>query len=381
MSIPDASNAAWAAIDAGDPQAAFTALQPHVAAVKSDERVALPWVHLLRFVDARADLTREVRRFARQWLDHPGIILGIAESVAAWAERMPPDAPRPVDGVEIIAVQVLAKLIDGMGEAAERDPRFVGPLHFGLARICAQAGPDFDARACAAYEIALNAAPAAGDWWLTCARFHLLRQRYELAQVAAGQAHRHLPERSVEQAIFVAASAATGAGDGAAALEGWQAIGRDGALDAHGLPRIEGLTPVEVRLAAENGAGEAVWVQPHSPCHGRIISPTILDCEADFDDQVLWDGVPLGFRDVDGARVPLFRCIARLHAGSARALRYQTTDPLDLDAIHAALPPGCFLYPQVEGPPQRGKFVSPRILPEPDARAALAAWPIALETP
>jgi hypothetical protein len=86
LSITDASNAAWAAIDAGDPQAAFTALQPHVAAVKTDERVALPWVHLLRFVDARADLTREVRRFARQWLDHPGIILGIAESVAAWAQ-------------------------------------------------------------------------------------------------------------------------------------------------------------------------------------------------------------------------------------------------------------------------------------------------------
>jgi hypothetical protein len=266
-----------------------------------------------------------------------------------------------------------------MGEAAERDARFVGPLHFGLARICAQAGPAFDDRACAAFEIALNAAPAAGDWWLTCARFHLLRRRYALAQVAAGQAHRHLPERSVEQAIFVAASAATGAGEGAAALEGWQAIGRTGQLDADGLPRIEGLTPVEVRLAADEGAGEAVWVQPHSPCHGRVMSPTILDCEADFDDRVLWDGVPLGFREVDGERVPLFRCIARLRSGSARTIRYQTRDTLDLDAVHAGLPGGCFLYPQVEGPPQRGKFVSPRTLSESAARAALADWPIALE--
>lgn len=377
--ITDATNAAWRAIEAGDPQAAFTALQPHVAAVKSDERVALPWVHLLRFVDDRADLTREVRRFARQWLDHPGIMLGIAESVAAWAERLPLNAPRPADGVEVIAVQVLAKLIDGMGEAAERDPRYVGPLHFGLARICAQAGPDFDDRACAAFEIALNAAPGAGDWWLTCARFHLLRRRYALAQVAAGQAHRHLPERSVEQAIFVAASAATGDGDGAAALEGWEAIGRTGRLDPDGLPRIDHLTPVEVRLATPDGAGEAVWVQPHSPCHGRVMSPTILDCEADFDDRVLWDGVPLGFRDVDGAKVPLFRCIARLAPGGARTIRYQTAEAIDLDAVHARLPAGCFLYPQVDGPPQRGKFVSPHTLPEADARAALADWPIALE--
>lgn len=379
-SITEATTTAWAAIEGGDPEAAFAALQPHVAAVKSDERVALPWVHLLRFVDARDDLTREVRRFARQWLDHPGVILGIAESVAAWAERQPLDALRPADGVEVIAVQVLAKLIDGMGAQAEREERYVGPLHFGLARICAQAGPDFDARACAAYEIALGARPESGDWWLICARFHLLRQRYHEAQIAAGQAHRHLPERSVEQAIFVAASAATGAGDGAAALEGWEAIGRRGRLGIDGLPVIEGLTPVEVRLSG----GEAVWVRPLSPCHGRVVSPTILDCEADFDDLVLWDGVPLNFREVDGSRVPLFAVIAVLGEGAARTIRYQATGhddqaALDVDAVNAALPAGCFVYPQVEGPPARGKYVSPRAMDEAEARALLDGWAIALE--
>lgn len=377
-SIVDATNTAWAAIKQGDPEAAFAALQPHVASVKSDERVALPWVHLLRFVDARNDLTREVRRFARQWLDNPGIILGIAESVAAWAERQALDAARPADGVEVIALQVLAKLIDGMGEQAEREERYVGPLHFGLARICAQAGPTFDERACAAFEIALGARPESGDWWLICARFHLLRRRYNEAQIAAGQAHRHLPERSVEQAIFVASSAATGAGDGEAALEGWQAIGRSGRLGSDGLPLIEGLTPVEVRLSG----GEAVWVRPSSPCHGRVVSPTILDCDADFDDTILWDGVPLTFREVDGERVPLFAAIAVLSKGAARTLRYQTAgdSELDIDAINAALPAGCFLYPQVEGPPARGKYVSPLSMGEGEARAALADQPLALES-
>lgn len=377
MSTDHAAAAAWAAIEAGDPEAAFAALKPHVAAVKQDERIALPWVHLLRFVEARGDLTREVRRFARQWLDHPGIILGIAESVAAWAERHPFDAPRPVDGVEAIAVQVLAKLVDGMGEQAERDPRFVGPLHFGLARICAQAGPAFDARAQAAFEIALGAAPEAGDWWLICARFHLLRQRWDAARIAAGQAHRHLPERLVEQAIFIAASAATGAGAGAEALEGWRALGRDGTLGADGLPLIPGLVPVEVRL----GDGEAVWVQPQSPCHGRIVSPTILDCEADFDDRVLWDAVPLAFRVVDGERVPLFQRIAVLGRGRAATARYQAMDGLDVEAVNARLPAGCFLYPQIAGPPARGKLVFPRSLGLAPLRARLADAPIALESP
>lgn len=369
-------NRAWAAIEAGDPEAAFAALKPHVAEVKTDEHVALPWVHLLRFVEERADLTREVRRFARQWLDHPGVIVGLAESVAAWSEKHPFDAPRPPDGVEVIAVQVLAKLIDGMGAQAEQDQRFVGPLHFSLARICAQAGPAFDARAQAAFEIALNAAPGAGDWWLVCARFHLLRQRWHSARIAAGQAHRHLPERLVEQAIFIATSAATGAGEGAEALEGWRAIGRDGQLGADGLPIIPGLDPVEVRL----GDGEAVWVQPQSPCHGRIVSPTILDCEADFDDRVLWDAVPLAFREVDGQRVPLFQRIAVLAQGNARTVRYQTTGDLDVDAVNADLPPGCFLYPQLVGPPARGKLVHPAAMSVIDIQDRLAHLPLALET-
>lgn len=373
-------NRAWAAIEAGDPEAAFAALRPHVAAIKDDERVALPWVHLLRFVDDRADLTREVRRFARQWLDHPSIILGIAESVAAWAEKQPHDAPRPPDGVEVIAVQVLAKLIDGMGEAAERDQRFVGPLHFGLARICAQAGPAFDDRASAAFEIALNAAPGAGDWWLLCARFHLLRQRWDAARVAAGQAHRHLPERLVEQAIFVATTAATGAGDGAEALEGWRSLGRDGQLGPDGLPVIPGLDPVEVRLGlVDAGGGEAVWVQPQSPCHGRIVSPTILDCEADFDDRVLWDAVPLGFREVDGQRVPLFPRIKLLAEGNAQTIRYQASGDLDVAAINAGLPPGCFLYPQLAGPPARGKLVCPTSLTAAEIADLVADLPLALE--
>ena len=151
-------------------------------------------------------------------------------------------------------------------------------------------------------------------------------------------------------------------------------------MGSDGLPIIEGLTPVEVRLAG----GEAVWVRPLSPCHGRVVSPTILDCDADFDDLVLWDGVPLTFREVGGDRVPLFAHIAVLAQGSARTIRYQANGAddqaaLDVEAINAALPAGCFLYPQVEGPPARGKYVSPRSMGEDEARAAVGDLPLLLE--
>ncbi|MCB9549628.1 MAG: hypothetical protein H6706_27805 [Myxococcales bacterium] len=371
---------AEACLAAADPEGAFAALRPHVEGIRDDERVALLWARLLSHVTDEEALAGEIKRFARAWPDHPAIALALAEAAAAAGRRLPFDSPRAPDGLFALGVQVLGRAVNDLGEKAFEDEDFCFALHLGLARVCAEAGPAFANDADAAFRLALEARPDAGHAWLERARFLLRRRDWYGAAASAQEAARRLTPDG--PAWFLAAAAATGRRDGAAARDAWIRAGLDPAVGPDGLPLIAGLAPVEVRLSAATpgprtpatGAQpEWVRVQPYSPCHGRIEHPTARDLAGDFADVVLFEGTPLGFRTVDGQEVPRFVAVAVLEAGAARTLRYATAD-----APPGELAPGVFLHPLGE---RHGKLVAPAHLPDADLRALVASAAPGLAVP
>ncbi|MEZ4463948.1 MAG: hypothetical protein R3F43_05345 [bacterium] len=338
--------------------------------MRDDERVALLWARLLAHVADEEALTGELKRFARAWPDHPTISLALAEAAAAIGPRRPVDAPRAADGVVALGVQILGRAVNTLGEKAFEDEYFCFALHLGLARVCAEAGPRFADDADAAFRLALEARPEAGSAWLERARFLLRRRDWHGAAASAHEAARRLTPDG--PAWWLVATAATGRGDGAAALEAWRRAGLDPVTGPDGLPLVPGLDAVDVRLSAATpgpraGAPSATpeWVRvsPHSPCHGRIEHPTARDLAGDFADVVLFEGTPVD--QADGR--PRFIALAVLQTGAAATWRYAA--PAD-DPGARALADGVFLHPLGPG---HGKLVAPAARPLAEIRALVTA--------
>lgn len=325
---------AEARLAAGDAEGAFAALQSEVAGVRDDERVALLWARLLAHVADEEALTDELKRFARTWPDHLGIALALAEAAAACSARQAFDRPRSPTGLAALGVLILGRAVDALDDEAFENTALSFALHRGLARVCAEAGPPFAARAERAFVLALEADATSGPTWLERARFLLRRHDWAAARASAREAARRLSEPG--PAWWMVATASLALGDGPAAVEAWRHAGIAAVPDAAGLPVCGGLEPVEVQLStaipgprtpvAPRYEAEAVWVQPLSPAHGVVLHPTALDLSADVSDVVLYEGSPLGFRAVEGRRVPRFAALAVLAQGPVRTLRY-AADP------------------------------------------------------
>jgi hypothetical protein len=109
---------------------------------------------------------------------------------------------------------------------------------------------------------------------------------------------------------------ATGAKDGAVALEVWKRMEQKIEMGRFGLP--EGRYPqCKVRLAErplaertaerdDPGLEETIWIERLSPCHGVIRSVLYQDLGIDYGDVVLIDGAPITHHKhtLDTHRIP-----------------------------------------------------------------------------
>ncbi|MET0282953.1 MAG: hypothetical protein ABW352_00725, partial [Polyangiales bacterium] len=128
-------------------------------------------------------------------------------------------------------------------------------------------------------------------------------------------------------------------GEGKLALEAWEKIGIQGELSPGGMPYVPNMPPMQIRVATvgeETGQNdplpaktvtlEVLWVQPLSPCHGVIQSPTARRASVDYGDVVLWDGAPVRLNRItspEGTRdVPVFPLLWILRPGDERRLRF-----------------------------------------------------------
>lgn len=390
---------------AGDAVGAAGVLGPFAEAVESHEGLAVVWAGLLGAVGDAQVLGRQVRRLSAAWPRHPGVALLCAEAATRWVDPWPATGAR--NALAGLGAEVAARCIDGGGAVG----RWWVPLHLALGRALARCGARQDDKALAAFEVGLAAAPEDARGWADLARFHQQRGRWRQGLGAAGVALGlaagnggavgggrvggdgsavRWDSGPARWTAAVCATALADAGAGAA----WGAVQHlaDG-VDEGGRPRVAGLPAVEVVVwwdtpgegSGELGAGaqrsggaggEAVWVEPISPCHGRIVSPTVLDLPADFDDVILWDPHPLSFRVVGGAETPRFGALAVLARGGMRTWRYRAEAAVDAGQVERGLPAGWRLYPfagRVQGAAAvGGKVVVPRTVARAELVAALA---------
>jgi tetratricopeptide (TPR) repeat protein len=115
---------------------------------------------------------------------------------------------------------------------------------------------------------------------------------------------------------------ATGAGNGAVALDVWKRMGQAIEIGRFGLP--EGRYPqCKVKLAErplaersadtdDPGSQETVWIERLSPCHGIVRSVLYGGLGVDYGDVILMDGAPITHHNYGGTKVAVFPHLATL---------------------------------------------------------------------
>ncbi len=322
------------AIEEGNLDRAWELLEPHADELSEDPDLALVWLGALEHAPSRPTLRQEVRRALASTGDTRLVVAACAALNAA-AQLRPLDLP-PLDGGPAEEAARLAE--DALGQ--EPDGPLAGYLWINRANALRAMGPEHDGRAQRAYQEAL-ARDDRGWWHFDLAVLHKWRGRWRASLEAGLAAQERLgAERPVSWNI---ALAATAIGDGERAAEVWRTLGLQPRLDAGGgLPVVEGIPPLRVRVPSRSsgyGLGEpeedlleVVWVQPISPCHGVVSSPTFGDAPVDFGDVVLWDGAPV---HLDPSCFPLLEI---LHRGDERRLRFLAIgSPAEVEELVAGL--------------------------------------------
>ncbi len=232
-------------------------------------------------------------------------------------------------------------------------------------------------------EIALSLNPKNAEAWFLLSRIHSKRARWEKALLSLTQIDLiedvQLSKEKIQwqRALLTLALCfddQTKEKYNYQNLVIWEDLGhKDFKLDQKQRPIKTSYPKIEVYLHTEmsNVAGqyetdavfkaEKVWVQPLSPCHGRIIQPSILSFCADFDDLIIWDVQPVENNEDEA----IFKAIACLEKGNAlsRSMKLPVLQKEQLDQINEALlkiNQGIFFYQNLDLDMPHGKLVYPK---------------------
>lgn len=376
---PALLNQAWAALAQGDHALACELLAPYATQTTEDLQLAEVWASMLGAVDDERHLSYELERLAGRWAEEPRVVLAIAQSASRWASRALPLQPPPsteplpvqegdtlaerrLQPVLWLAAQVVTFCLE---HAAPSEAEGRATLYLARAHLLCWGGAEAEEGALGDLEVALSLSPALGEGWYLLARLHLSRARWEKALAAQLQA------REVglggAQLTWLELVARTGLGGDAASRcpELWAELNHDGlTLGSGGRAVKRGYEPQLVALHShmvgpsgvydqrQEWALERVWVQPLSPCHGRVLHPTLQPLPAGYDDLVIWDPQPATFIEHEGDERPVLRAIACLERGRAhsRPLPKAQLTSAQLEALNERLPKGVFYYQAPHAP-------------------------------
>ncbi|MEM1176089.1 MAG: prenyltransferase [Pseudomonadota bacterium] len=196
-----------------------------------------------------------------------------------------------------------------------------------------------------AYERIVRLNPRGASNHYNLGLFHKTRGQFADG-VRANQSARALSAEPVESYEWNLGICATGAGDGALALEVWQRMGQTVAIGRFGLPD-GGYPQCKVRLAErplaerdaeldDPGQEETIWIERLSPCHGVVRSVLYADLGVDFGDLVLIDGAPITYHKVGDADVPVFPHLATLLRSGYRFYDFAGTQQLSMQIEDAS---------------------------------------------
>lgn len=310
----------------GDDHGAWDAVQP-LMAIQAKQRAAA--LSLLRIVNA-GDLSPErafevLEAIEARYADDIEIIGSLGDALECASEidflnRPAPDRP------------LFQRVIDTLAKAAE-DPRHARNEAFilqGLATAARLAGRKADEIAERAYKRLVELDPDNNGRRYGYGLFLKTRGRFRDG-MEQNQKARELSDEIVNAQEWNFGICATGAGEGAAALDVWKRLGNRIEMGRFGLP--EGSYPrCKARLAqrplaergAENddpGREETVWIERLSPCHGIIRSVLYQDLGVDYGDVILIDGAPVTYHKYGDDEIPVFP-----HLATLKRMNYQFFD-------------------------------------------------------
>ena len=337
------------AITARDMQRAWQLISPLSAARTQDPRVASVWLTLLRITPTRESLGAEVLEILEHWPSDNALQLLGCDALIRAAELGGSDVPVSEEGPAAKAVQVAERNLQRLSAAELADAKLGGYWLMNLANAqrLAHRFPEAEE----AYDKALSLDTHNGDWWFNLGLLHKAQGDFARALFATQKAQGYLGDK--RGVLWNIAIAATALGQGELAVDAMRKLGFQATRLESGMPHVDGLPPVQVRIATRGGgigyAGpeldssvlfELVWVSPASPVHGVVQTPTFREGSVDYGDLVLWDGTPVGVTELDGKPVPRFPLLGKLREGGERRFRFIALeqDEGDVAACAAALP-------------------------------------------
>lgn len=325
--------AALSAARAGDVAQGLRLFARFHGQVGSSRPVALAFVELLTLDPSYEEALPIAERIAGGFGTDPEIVIALSAALLRVAELRPADEPPFDKGPAHLAAGACQRCFEALASGQRTDPEVGGYLQLNMADALRMMGPDHDDDALKAYQVALAIDASRGSWWFHLGLLHKWRGRFREGLEANQKAYARLgAQRSV---LWNLAICATALGEGKLALEAWEKLGIRGELSAGGMPYVADMPPMQLRVATlgeSTGQGdplparavtfEVVWVQPLSPCHGVVQSPTARKASIDYGDVVLWDGAPVRMNRVAGRDVPVFPLLWILRPGDERRLRF-----------------------------------------------------------
>jgi tetratricopeptide (TPR) repeat protein len=346
------------AISTGDAATAWQHMEQLAPELEQDAEVAAAWLGLLRSTPERPTLVDDVRRALTAHPFDPTLVTRGCDALIRAAERRAPDEPQLGEGPALVAAQLAERCLSGQDLTAT-SPEMLGYLHVAAGnarRLRREHEPALEH-----LKKAVELCPQRGGFWFNLGLLH--KTKLELAEALDAFERAHSLVGAEKPVLWNLAICATGTGQGERAVRALRALGHDAKLSDTGMPYVDGLPPVQVRVATV-GSGHAtseqvpdrsvtfelLWVTPLSPCHGVVSSAAFRVASVDYGDVVLWDAVPIGIAEIEGRPVPRFPILAVLQAGGEHRFRYVALQQKagDIQAFGEQLPAGTRLFVHAE---------------------------------
>lgn len=359
--LAEAIRQAQAALDRDDVGAAWEAIGPLAGRIAQDREVAAAWLTLLRVSPGRPGLLADIKLIVSAFADDPQLVNIACDALIREAERVAPDEPPPEGGAAHTAVVAAQRCLELLDEQARNDAERMGYLQINLANALRLS--HLHERAERAFKAALKRGPEHGWWWFNYSLLHKARRAFDECLEATEEARARLGDQ--KPLLWNLAISATALGQGKRAAEAYAKLGIACTVAASGMPQVDGLPPVQIRVATV-GPGHAgpapvpdtavsfelLWVAPLSPCHGVVQTASYRQGSVDYGDVVLWDAVPVGTAEHAGRRVPRFPLLAVLRAGDEHRFRFVALQrkPGAIAPLEGELPGGGLLFVHRAGP-------------------------------
>ncbi|HEY0722841.1 MAG TPA: hypothetical protein VGD41_02370 [Pyrinomonadaceae bacterium] len=303
--------------EAGRGDSAWEILQPLLSALPDREDVAITLIELVN----RGYLPRERSLTVLEKVHeaHPTneLVVGLIGGASEQARDVDMlNAPPPESGLFAAVVDNLAALIP---KARGTDRESV--LLDGLATAARMMARQRDEIAESARRRLLELEPEVGYHHYNLGLFLKTRGRFREGMVA-NQHAASLAKEPSQATQWNLGICATGAREGATALEVWKHMEQKIEMGRFGLPEGTYPTckvmlaerPLAERTAASDDPGleETIWIERLSPCHGIIRGVLYQRLGVDFGDVVLIDGAPVTHHKYGDRDIPVFPHLATL---------------------------------------------------------------------